>query len=464
MLGMVWRAACCIATAALGVAPATVPQQAMFTETQVARIQAYWNEPGRLVTREPNQAATSGPWQVRLTPEGSLWLWTYDRARGLGKTPPNQPPPVLTPEQRVWETWIDAKVAYDRYIAACDAAASNSLALGREIAPPALVPEPGPMPEGLAALCAKPTSFAELVKPTEYVVRFDDGHTVAFVDNATMRPRYQYYRFPHGVMSGGTAVSRMPPAALKALCAKAGITDRQFRIMRAVSLLEGGFESVNTYDTGFVSIGFLQFAALTEGGGSLGQVLLTMKRATPSAFEAHFRRFGLDVTADGKLVALDVLSGTEFRGPDASQVIIRDKRLTAVFQRAGARCEEFKIAQLRVARDRYYPENDVISVASGSGSITVRVGDVVRSEAGIATLMDRKVNTGKLDPLPQLLAGLVAERGPSAIRNTADFERDLVAALVYRKNYLLESGLSQPRLVIDTAARKGAPRPTKPKR
>ena len=65
----------------------------------------------------------------------------------------------------------------------------------------------------------------------------------------------------------------MPDARLKALFAAAGFTGSEQRVMKAVSRLEGGFDSVNTYDTGFVSIGFIQFITEGEGKGSLLEVL-----------------------------------------------------------------------------------------------------------------------------------------------------------------------------------------------
>lgn len=451
---MQWKTVAIAAMLALGLAAGA---QGMFNEAERDQVLAFWRQPGRYAS-----APSPGGWQVRLTPEGSEWLWNYDRARGLGKTPPNLIPGAQNEEQAAWETWIDARVAFDRQAAAIEA----SMLKGTPILEgPA---DPGPMPPGLAALMPAPPPFANAVHPNQHTVKFSDL-TLTFVDNPPMRARYAYYRFPQGVMSSGQAVREMPEADLKRLFAKAGIDESARRVLAAVSLLEGGFDSVNTYDTGFVSVGFIQFASLRAGAGSLGAVLSSMKRTSPKAFDLDFRRFGLDVSEDGLLVAMDLGTGQERIGPEANQRIIEDKRLIAVFQRAGRLSEAFRIAQLRVAMERYHPANDQVLFLFNGAPMSARVGDLVKSECGIATLFDRKVNTGKLDPLPQVLTDLVAEHGLDVLSKPESFERQIVERMVWRKNYLAATGLTQPRLVVDAASRKGDPKtragkPTGPKR
>ncbi|MFY7807506.1 MAG: hypothetical protein ACOVSV_00815, partial [Fimbriimonadaceae bacterium] len=82
-------------------------------------------------------------------------------------------------------------------------------------------------------------------------------------------------------------------------------------------------------------VGLIQFATLKEGGHSLGQVMLRMKQEDPEEFRTHFRKFGLDVTDNGLLMAADLESGATRIGPEANQQIIEDKQLIAAFQRAG---------------------------------------------------------------------------------------------------------------------------------
>ncbi|HVL38310.1 MAG TPA: hypothetical protein VM328_02860 [Fimbriimonadaceae bacterium] len=418
---------------------------ANFSKEERLRAMSYWNEPGRYRVGAPAAAAKDGPWQVRLTPEGSTWLWNYNQARGLAKGPPTADAPPLSEEQKSWEAWIDRKVARDRWLAGVAAARANSEALGRVFPEPAPIPEdPGPIPDGLYKLAGNPPPFAGAVAPMQHTIRFDDGVELSYSDNVPMRVRYAYYRFPKGVMSAGAAVRSLPAAELDRLFTKAGVTPPEARVMRSVSLLEGGFDSVNTYDTGFVSVGFIQFACLKDGAGSLGSLLLKMKSQTPQAFQEDFKRFGLDVSPEGALVALDLSTGVETIGADAAQTIIADKRLIAVFQRAGLKSEPFRVAQIAVAKEQYYPADDVVPVAFGSNIVLVKVRDVVRSEAGMSTLMDRKVNTGKIDLLAAVLSEIVAENRLRDPKELARFEHDIIVAMRFRKDYLADASLSQP--------------------
>jgi hypothetical protein len=406
-----------------------------FSDAERQRIVRYWNSPGRY---EVSVAAEKTPWQVRLTPEGSQWLWNYNKARGLGKGPPGSTPTPVGPDEAVWEKWIEARVAYDRWLAGNEAAEKNGQTA------PAAVHDPGDAPEGLVKLAGEPPKFANAVQPRQHKIKFDDDTVITFVDNPNMRHRYAYYRFCEGVMSAGTAVKSMPQGTLDKLFDKAGVSESAQKVMKSVSLLEGGFDSVNTYDTGFVSVGFIQFACLKDGAGSLGSVLQAQKRHYPVAYDRDFRKFGLDVNDKGCLVAVDPVSGEQSVGAAAAQTIIKDKRLIAVFQKAGRESEAFKISQIKVAYEQYYPENDLVTVLVGYSPLTGRVGDIIKSESGMATLMDRKVNTGKVEPLVSVLAEIATANNIATFSDFATYERDIVAALKYRKDYLTFGDLTQP--------------------
>lgn len=415
-----------------------------FSPQERAQVVAFWSEEGRYRVGAPPDAERSGPFVVRLSADGSQWLWDYNRARGLAKGPPTIDPGAQNPRERVWEAWIDAKVEWDRWHAASAADRANAQ-VGR---PSRLAGDrpanPGPIPADLLELAGNPPPFAIVEAPLFHIVRFEDGTEIAYADRPAMRPRYAYYRFPEGVMSGGVPVRQEPRQALAELCREAGLSDSEIRIFEAVSLLEGGFDSVNTYDTGFVSVGLIQFASLREGGGSLGSVLADLKFTAPEAFDRYFRRYGIDVTIDGKLVAVDPGTGAEGIGAEANRYIIRDKRLIAVFQRAGRQSRDFRVAQLRVAKRQYYPADDVVNVVVGDRLWSGRIGDIVRSEAGLATLMDRKVNTGNLNPLPSVLAEIAQARRLRSFADFAAHEADIIARMRFRKNYLEDANLSRP--------------------
>src|SRR5262249_49827049 len=265
-------------------------------------------------------------------------------------------------------------------------------------------PDPGPIPPGLLETVGNPPPFANAVVPLQHTVTFEDGDTYAYTDNVQLRPRYAYYRFPQGTVAYGTALRDMPEAELNALFAAAGMSPSEQRIARAVSRLEGGFETINTYDTGFVSVGFIQFVTLESGRESLSEVLAQEKVNQPADYLRDFRRFGIDIDAAGQLAVVDPSTGAELIGPPAVLKVIEDKRLAAVFQRAGRRSPAFRVAQIRVARAHYWPAADPVAVKVGGQEVNGTVADVIRSEAGMATLFDRKVNRGTIVPFADVLA------------------------------------------------------------
>jgi hypothetical protein len=173
-------------------------------------------------------------------------------------------------------------------------------------------------------------------------------------------------------------------------------------------------------------------------------MLRDYKRLNPAEFQSDFRRFGLDVTEDGKLAALDLTTGEERTGADAAAEIIEDKRLVAVFQRAGRLSEPFIAAQIRAAKSMYLPIEDTVTLSVDGRTLVGKVSDVVRSEAGLAVLMDRKVNTGRIDPLLQILTELANELKPANLADLAPYERLIVERCRYRKDYLLDAELGQP--------------------
>ena len=419
----------------------TMPAQTAFSPAEAAALQSFWSKPGRYQTAEAFGPSTNGPWQARLTPEGSTWLWAYGRAaRGTtAKLPTGAVPPTANPRMKDWDAWIEARYATDEFRANVVAATKNGLNV--LTAPP---PEPGPVPDDLLDLAGEPPVFVAAVKPMVHSIDFGDVR-LSFKDNTAVRRKYAYYRFAEGVMDGGSPMKGKTVEELKPLFRKAGVTDSELRVMSAVSLLEGGFDSLNTYDTGYVSVGFIQFASLAKGSGSLGQVLLAHKQADTRSFQADFRRFGIDVEPDGTLVALDIETGNTLSGPAANSQIIKDKRLAAVFARAGKLSEPFKIAQIRVAKDRYYPADDEVTFNMAGAPCKVKVKDVFKTEAGLATLMDRKVNTGEFGDLGNVLTGFSEAYGLTKPEELALLEYQIVRAMRFRKDYMEAADLTKPR-------------------
>ena len=429
--------------------PQAAPVVPQFTADEKAKILDYWSQPGRYVLTTPADAQTKGLYQVRLTVRGSTWLWNYNKARKVS-APPTENAQPANGQQKEWETWIVAKLARDRWDALQSAQNANQKLFGTRLPNPDKTfptvepPQPGPIPDGLMAVAGDPPRFAEVVVPMEHDVVFED-QTLVYQDNIRVsNPRYPYYRFAHGVNSEGVAVKEMPADRLDHLFRLASVSESEARIMRAVSLLEGGFDAVNTYDTGYVSVGFIQFASLKEGAGSLGTFLLDYKTANPDDFQHDMRQFGIDVTPAGVLDVLDLQTGAELTGPDAALKIVDDPRFTATFQRAGLRSDSFIAGQIRSAKSQFFPGDDPVKVMVGGQLLTGKVSDFIKSEAGLATLMDRKVNTGHLDPFPSVVSDIANQAGISSLSDLASHELEIIQRMKYRKNYLVDSTLSQP--------------------
>jgi hypothetical protein len=238
----------------------------------------------------------------------------------------------------------------------------------------------------------------------------------------------------------------MPEQELSGLMQSAGLTPFEAHVIGAVSRLEGGFDAVNTYDIGFVSVGFIQFITAAGGNGSLAAVLAAEKTSKPLDFGHDFHSRGIDVTSDSVLAVVDPATGAELRGADAVSDTIRDPRLVAVFQAAGRRSTAFRVAQIQIAKRGYYPADDPISVTLPDGTlVTGRISDVLKSEAGMATAFDRKVNTGHAAPeVAEAVTSVMAAHHLKTLADAAPYEREVVAALQYRADFLTDKSLTQP--------------------
>lgn len=419
-----------------------------FTAGEVAVVREYWSHAKR---NQVSPLMRDGrEWAPHITPEGSEYLLRLYRMYGSGKVSPVSVPVPPTLELAIWEGWAHRKYDFDTW-----AAENVAVAKERNIPPPEPAVFSEPQPAGMAAQLGPAPLMSEAVRPNRYKIVFHDGSTVEFGDCVRVRDRYPYYRSHSGVASVGTKVSSIPPAQLDSIFRLGGLGATEQKVFTAVSLLEGGFDSVNTYDTGLVSAGFIQFACLKSGSGSLGAALLSYKSTNPTAFGTHFRKLGLDVSAQGELEAVRLADGKVLRGPEAAQEIVADPRLAAVFVRAGRECKYWRAAQVRAAKRQFYPVEDRVTIRLNGFPYVVRVGDVVRSEAGLATLTERKVNTGNLGDLAGHIERVAAAYGITDPLDLPAIELPVVRAATYRKDFLLQSNLGKPREVDVAAFRKG---------
>lgn len=429
-----------------------------FTDNERAALQTYWSAPGRYTISLPTDSISRGVWQVRLTADGSAWLLKYQNAIGARGVAPTVDPTTLTSDRSVWKTWVQSKIALDRQRAQAAADAANRairpVSVSVEPAPAqpsgrasqtpdtrALLADPGPIPASLLLSVGNPPPFASAVTPMQHTIAFDDGDTYSYSDNVAVPQAYAYYRSPQGVAVFGSPAL---DSELDALFSAAGMTRSEQRVARAVSKLEGSFESINTYDTGCVSVGFLQFITLDDGKHSLCEVLQKEKQERGGDFANDFHRYGIDVTAEGVVCVVDPGTGAELVGQEAVRKLVDDKRLIAVFQRAGRHSLAFRIAQIKIARQHYWPADDVLTVSIGSQVLTGKVSDVIHSEAGLATLFDRKVNRGSCDPISTVVARVMQDHRLASLMDVAQYERELIVALKYRGDFLADKTLGQP--------------------
>lgn len=456
-------------------AAGSVRADGLFTQEEKTRLVTFWNAPGRSSVGPLPDAAQKGPWQVRLTAEGSTWLLKYQIAAGSAAAPPTQEATAAS-QTDLWKKWVQTKIEYDRRLAQQAADASNaalkpappvdparpinpippsgpappvdpanSAGMPKPLAAPApLALPPGPIPPDLLAAAGDPPVFAEAVAPLLTTVVFDDGETYRYPSHIALPKAFAYYRFPQGTVAYGPRVTDLPQAEVDMLFRTAGMSPSEQRIAFAVSRLEGGFESVNTYDTGYVSVGFIQFITHEDGKHSLAEVLQREKTEHPDDFAHDFHEFGIDVTPDGVFSVVDPATGAELVGTEAVLKTVSDKRLIAVFQRAGRHSMPFRAAQVEVAKAHYWPLDDPFTITVNGQMLTGKVSDVISSEAGIATLFDRKVNRGSIRPFAEVLTKVMTAHHLTQVKDAVPYEREIVAGLKYRTDYLLDPVLSQP--------------------
>ena len=94
------------------------PPPPLFTADERKAVIAYWAQPGRYAEKLPPDTDKNGPFQVRLSVPGSVWLREYNRLRGMNKVPPTANARPQNEEQQSWQAWIDAKIEHDRWNAA----------------------------------------------------------------------------------------------------------------------------------------------------------------------------------------------------------------------------------------------------------------------------------------------------------------------------------------------------------
>jgi hypothetical protein len=193
-------------------------------------------------------------------------------------------------------------------------------------------------------------------------------------------------------------VGTAPPSAISLADYRAlGLTADQAAALKLMSTHEGNFDAINTYDRALVSVGFIQFA----GGRGLPRYLALLKARQPAKFRDLLQKLGIEVeftvaggaVASPRVAVLDPAGSAVLRGAAAEAAIRDDKRLTAALILSG-RDRDVQLAQIEAAvRDYVLPAlNGAVSWAGRGGR--ARLGDLLRSQKGMAALFDRAIQEG----------------------------------------------------------------------
>lgn len=420
----------------LGTLPTETPA-GIFSPAEADRVVAFWNAPGRQTTSDLEPSA---PFKVMFSPQASAWLHEMYTKRDPGqRLIPTKLPTPRTQRDKDWDSWIDQQHGQD-YAWATALAAWMNQGLAQSTSDAPVSRTELPTPADLQATAGTPPPFFIVHRAQKIVVSFDD-YVASYDEGVDVPRKYPFLRSAIGTVSSSSAPGT---GTLNMLFQQAKLPAVLQKPVSAVASLEGGFESINTYDTGGVSLGIIQFASLSTGRGSLARLLQEFKNRAPGEFFTHFRQFGVDVAADGRLSVVDPRTGFEQSGRDAVRSIIEDKRLTAVFQRAANKSRTFQSEQLRLLAQSYNPLNLSVPVTLGGRATVVSLKQIIRSEAGIATLMDRLVNRGNLDPISSVISAVASEYGITNTAGLIDVEKEIVDRMTYRHDFLAMLSLSQP--------------------
>lgn len=261
---------------------------------------------------------------------------------------------------------------------------------------------------------------------------------------------------PIGVRFDGTASpSAIPAADWVAL----GLTAPQAAALRHVSLHEGNFDAINTYDTARVSAGFVQFA----GGRGLPPYLALLKSRRPAPFRTLLQELGIDVefaVASGRIrsarvAVLDPAAARVLRAADAEQAIRADKKLTAALILSGRDGDVQRVQIEAAIRDYVLPSLDA-NVSWGTATAALR--DLVRSEQGMAMLFDRAIQEGTAGGRTRFERVIRAVHAARAAASAADLqarEADVLARVESDLQAAAEvaTRVAEARALLDTLAR-----------
>lgn len=215
-------------------------------------------------------------------------------------------------------------------------------------------PPPTPQPSGGGAAYMQARNELRLDKTFDaasncnrykLTVRLLNGQTVV----AQMRDNNSnsaHMVYANGVMYAGQSNIQLDVNSIASI----GLSQNHAKALQYVSVHEGKFDAINSYDKAIFSYGFVQFVGKQEHGASLNDVLNSMRTNAGNAFQQVFGRVGIG--SEGRTVTVLDDRGSKLTNDQAWLYIQKDVRLAGAFIQAGFD-PSLVLEQLRMANNLY---------------------------------------------------------------------------------------------------------------
>ncbi|HEY4244777.1 MAG TPA: DUF4157 domain-containing protein [Kofleriaceae bacterium] len=218
-------------------------------------------------------------------------------------------------------------------------------------------------------------------------------HDYAFADGEHVKVRDHVVSYATSVSFGVDSEGAPDHKQVTDVMATAGLSSSRQKILAGISALEGGFDTVNTYDRAKVTWGFVQW---TGGSHSdLTSTLTIIKQKQPDAFAKAFQAYGIDVV-DNELSITVPGSKDTITGEDAANAIMGNPKLAAVLAHAG-RNTDIQKGEVQAAAQLEIDEamNMRVPIDLGKGKKkVVTASTLMTSEYGIGFLANTYVHSG----------------------------------------------------------------------
>jgi peptidoglycan endopeptidase LytF len=195
---------------------------------------------------------------------------------------------------------------------------------------------------------------------------------------------------PTGIFYLGQSRIKLNHKDLQAI----GLTAKIIEALEFVSTFEGAYDAINTYDRAVFSYGFIQYVGLSTYGGSLNQLLTSMKNKAPDAFARIFESVGITVV--GKTVQFIDPLGIKYIGDKAWYAIRKHVALFGAFVQAGFEpalvMEQYRMANVLYAQPAL--QGALVLNLSGKKVTGLSLQEVLLSDAMQALAIAVAVNLG----------------------------------------------------------------------